>query len=173
MAFIGGFKPGEDGRDQTVALHFLNVTNLVQHGCTDHAEADPPVGETTEDLASALATLEPFEVAEAPSEFSRWGYDGMHLVLQVPELPTTVAGGQLSFTGCVDRELKSWIGRPLSYAFYGYGPGLIEEFWILDVDGQRLMVAADYYADTPPADMEELRAALDSIEFVVEPPSDS
>jgi hypothetical protein len=172
LAFIGGFKPGAGGRDQTVALHILNVTTVVQHGCTDHTGADPPVGDTPEDLASALATLEPFKVAEAPSEVSRWGYDGMRLVLHVPELPTTIGGGQLSFTGCVDRELKSWIGRPLSYAYYGYSPGLIEEFWILDVDGQRLVIAADHYADTPPADMEELQSVLDSIEIVVEAKSD-
>lgn len=148
LAFIGGFKPGEDGRDQTVALHILNVTNLVRHGCSDHAIAGP-IGDTTEDLASALATLEPFEVVEAPSEVSRWGYDGTRLVLQVPELPTTVAAGQLKFTGCVENEVKSWIGRPLSYAYYGYSPGLIEEFWILDVDGQRLVVATDHFPDTP------------------------
>lgn len=172
-AFVGGYKPGEGGREQTVALHILNVTNRVRHGCTDHAMADPPVGDTPEHLASALATLEPFEVAEAPSEVSRWGYDGVRLVLHVPELPTTIAGGQLSFTGCVERELRSWIGRPLSYAYYGYSPGPIEEFWILDVDGQRLVVATDHFADTPPADMDELQAVLDSIEFVVEPPSDS
>lgn len=171
-AFIGGFKPGQDGRDQTVALHILNVTNLVQHGCTDHAMADPPVGDTVEDLANALAMLEPFEVAEPPSEVSRWGYDGMQLVLQVPDAPTTMAGGQLSFTGCVDGELKSWIGRPLSYAYYGYSPGLIERFWILDVDGQRLVIAADHHADAPPADMEQLQAVLDSIEIVVEAESD-
>ena len=167
LAFIGGFKPGVDGRDQTVALHILNVTNLVRHGCSDHAIADP-IGDTTEDLASALATLEPFEVVEAPSEVSRWGYDGTRLVLQVPELPTSVAAGQLKFTDCVENEVKSWIGRPLSYVYYGYSPGLIEEFWILDVDGQRLVVATDHFPDTPPDDMDELQAVLDSIGFVVD-----
>ncbi len=168
VEFIPAFKPGEEGRDQTVALHILNVTNLVRDGCTDHAAASPPVGTTTEDLASLLASLEPFDVVEPPTEVSRWGYDGIRLVLQVPELPTTVAGGQLSFTGCIDRELKSWIGQPLSYAYYGYSPGLIEEFWILDVVGQRLVLAADRFADSSPADLEELQAVLNSIEIVVE-----
>jgi hypothetical protein len=168
VAWIGSFKPGEEGRDQTVALHVLNVTSLVRHGCTDHGMADPPVGSRVEDLATALTTLEPFQVVEQPAPVSRWGYNGMRLVLRTPDLPTTVAGGQLSWTGCQDRELKSWIGRPLSYAYYGYSPGLIEEFWILDIEGQRLVVATDHFPDTPPGDMEELDAVLDSIEIVVE-----
>ena len=86
----------------------------------------------------------------------------------MPELPTTVAAGQLRFTGCFGNEVKSWIGRPLSYAYYGYSPGLIEEFWILDVHGQRLVIAPDHFPDTPPDDMEELQAVLDSIELVVD-----
>jgi hypothetical protein len=49
-------------------------------------------------------------------------------------------------------------------AFYGYtGPGYTEEFWILDVEGIRLMMAAERSADSPEQDLEELTAILDSI----------
>jgi hypothetical protein len=49
-------------------------------------------------------------------------------------------------------------------AFYGYtGPGYTEEFWILDVEGTRLMIAAERSADSPQQDLEELNTILDSI----------
>jgi hypothetical protein len=49
-------------------------------------------------------------------------------------------------------------------AFYGYtGPGYREEFWILDVEGIRLMIAAGRSPGSPPADLTELRSILNSI----------
>jgi hypothetical protein len=47
----------------------------------------------------------------------------------------------------VDGKLKSWDGfidtAEEADASYGYtGPGFREEFWILDVEGTRLMIAA-------------------------------
>ena len=49
-------------------------------------------------------------------------------------------------------------------AYYGYtGPGYVEEFWILDVEGTRLMIAAGRSPGAPSEDEAELRAILDSI----------
>ena len=49
-------------------------------------------------------------------------------------------------------------------AYYGYsGPGDREEFWILDVEGTRLMIAAGRSPGSRPADLAELRTVLDSI----------
>ena len=48
--------------------------------------------------------------------------------------------------------------------FYGYtAPGYAEEFWILDVEGTRLMMAAGQSPDSPPEDVAERDAILDSI----------
>jgi hypothetical protein len=41
--------------------------------------------------------------------------------------------------------------------------GYTEEFWIVDVDGTRLMIAAERSRGTPPEDLDELRAILGSI----------
>jgi hypothetical protein len=154
-SFIGAFKPGEDPRDQTVQINIAIVTNLVTEGCSDHSAQSPPVGPTVDDLATALAELAPFELIEEPADVTMAGYSGKHLVWTVPD---TLVG-----TECQDAELKSWIAPPLSYAFYGYSPGLIEEFWILDVEGTRLMISAHRYADSSQADVDELQAVLDSI----------
>jgi hypothetical protein len=42
-------------------------------------------------------------------------------------------------------------------------PDRREEFWILDVEGTRLMIAAERSPGAPPEDLAEQRAILDSI----------
>ena len=155
-SMIGGFKPG-GSRDQTVQINIALVTNLVAEGCTDHSAQSPPVGPTVADLATALSELAPFELIEEPADVTMAGYSGKHLVWTVPDA--------LVESECQDGEVKSWISPSLSYAYYGYSPGLIEEFWILDVEGKRLMISTLRYADSSQADLDELQAVLDSIQI--------
>jgi hypothetical protein len=155
--WIGAVKFGDD--DGHVAVSITTVLNLVRHGCRDHSWADPPVGPSVNDLAAALADLAPFRVTSPPKDVTIYGYSGKHLELTVPDL---------HFDRCVDGQLKSWVGAidaaEEGDAFYGYtGPGYSEEFWILDVEGTRLVIAAERSRGSPPEDLAELRATLDSI----------
>jgi hypothetical protein len=161
--WFGAFK--EEGR---VSVSITTVRNVVRHGCRNHSPADPPVGPGVGDLATALADLAPFRVTSPPKDVTVYGYRGKHLELTVPDLPVTHEG----FTGCVDDNLASWIAAPHfgpppapeDDAFYGYtGPGYTEEFWILDVEGTRLVIAAGRSPDSPQENLAELRAILDSI----------
>jgi hypothetical protein len=45
------------------------------------------------------------------------------------------------------------------------GPGAIDELWILDVDGQILLMDGAYYAKTPAEHVDELQAILGSMSF--------
>lgn len=85
----------------------------------------------------------------------------------MPKLPVDGTGDDISFRGCVGGKLKSWVAAidtEPGDAFYGYtGPGYVEEFWILDVDGTRLMIATERSLGSPSEDVEELDAILDSI----------
>lgn len=168
--WIGASKSNDEGH---VGVSITTVVNVVRDGCRDHSWADPPVGPSVEDLAAALADLPPFLVTSPPEDVTIYGYSGKHLELTVPELPVEAAGGdRLRFTECVDGNLKSWVGAVDAAeegdAFYGYtGPGYSEEFWILDVEGTRLMIAAERSAGSPPADLAELDAILDSIRIEV------
>ncbi len=82
------------------------------------------------------------------------GYRGKHLELTVPNI---------DLTECIGSKLKSWIAPPYG-AFYGYtGPGYAEEFWILDVEGSRLVIAAERSPVSPAKDIAEMRTILDSI----------
>ena len=150
--------------DERVAVSITTVTNLVRHGCRDHRPADPPVGPSVDDLAAALADLAPFRVTSPPEDVTIHGYSGKHLELSVPDLPVGADPDDLSFVGCGDGNLHSWISPPNDGAFYGYGaPRNHEEFWILDVEGTRLMIVALRSAGAPREDVRELRTILDSI----------
>lgn len=153
QAWTGAFK--ETG-DQRVGVSIVTVTNLVVDGCADHGLADPPVGPTVDDLATALADLPPFVVTSPPSDVTIYGYSGKHLELAVPEI---------EFTDCVEDELISWDAPILSYPFHGYLPRLIEEFWILDVQGSRVVIVANWTPDSTPENIGEMRALLDSIQI--------
>jgi hypothetical protein len=163
--WIGAVKFAKDGH---VGVSITTVTNLVRHGCRDHSRPDPPVGPSVDDLATALADLAPFRVTAPPTDVTIYGYRGKHLELTVPDLPMEGRGDDRRFAECVGGQLKSWVD-PLSQpyegdAFYGYtGPGHTEEFWILDVDGSRLVIQANWSPGSPPEDMAEMRAILDSM----------
>jgi hypothetical protein len=163
--WAGTVKFNDDGGH--VAVSVTTVVNLVSDGCSDHSWADPPVGPSVDDLATALAALAPFQVTSPPKDVTMFGYSGKHLELTVPDLPVDGVGDRV-FTGCAGRQLKSWVApfdtaQP-GDAFYGYtGPGYSEEFWILNVEGTRLMIAAERSPGSPSGDLAELRTILDSI----------
>jgi hypothetical protein len=163
--WIGAAKSADDGH---VMVSITTVTNLVRHGCRDHSWADPPVGPSVDDLATALSNLAPFRVTSPPKDVTIYGYRGKHLELTVPDLPVEGQGDDRSFAQCVGGNLKSWVAAidtTPGDAFYGYNaePGRIEEFWILDIEGTRLMIEANWSPDSPRKDVAEMRALLDSI----------
>jgi len=161
--WIGAAKLSDVGH---VGLSVTTVTNLVTDGCRDHSWAEPPVGANVADLATALADLAPFKVTVAPSDVSIYGYTGKHLEWTVPDLPVDPSDPS-RFTGCVGSKLESWVAfvdTTPGDAFYGYsGPGYREEFWILDIDGTRLMIAAGTSPGSSSKDIAERDAILASI----------
>src|SRR3990172_11304248 len=154
--WFGAFKFAEDGH---VMINITTLINLVRHGCRDHSWADPPVGPSVDDLAAALADLAPFRVTSPPQDVSIYGYRGTHLELTVPNLPFEGEGDDGLFVGCTDGKLMSWVAAidtEPGDAYYGYtGPGYAEEFWILDVEGTRLMIAAGRSPGSPSEDLAE------------------
>ena len=162
-AFIGTFKDVGEGQDsQRVSVLIADIKNVTVHACENQISARPPVGPSVEDLASALALLPPFEVSSAPEAVTVNGYSGMHLQLRVPFDQPFGEGD--AFVGCVNSALASWIAPPLSFAFYGYtAPGETEDFWILDVDGTRVVIAAIATANASDELIAERQAILDSI----------
>jgi hypothetical protein len=165
--WTGAVRFADDGVGH-VGVTITSVTNVVRQGCHDHSLADPPVGPSVDDLATAMAHLAPFRVTSPPKDVNVYGYSGKHLAWIVPNLPVYGPPDGLQFRGCVDGNLKSWDANDDNDPFYGYtGPGYREEFWILDVQGTRLVIMAGRSAHSPSQALAEQQAILDSIQ--VEP----
>jgi hypothetical protein len=165
--WIGAMNHNDSGGH--VGLSITTITNLVRDACRDQRPAFPAVGPSVDDLATALTQLAPFEVSSPPSDVTILGYHGKHLQLTVPQLAISPAAplpnGKQGFTDCTNGELKSWIAPLLGGAFWGYNQevGHNEEFWILDVDGTRLVIQANQSPDSPAETIAELEAIFDSI----------
>lgn len=169
MSWFGAFKLGlaTDAPNSVVGFSIVNVTNVVQEGCTAHVAADPPVGPTVDDMATALATLSPFVLSKPPSDVTIDGFSGKHLELTVPDLTLGGSGDDTAFTDCTNGELWSWIGKPLSFANHSYShPGQVDEYWLLDVDGTRVMIGTLTSPGSSEGDLAELRSIVESIDIV-------
>jgi hypothetical protein len=147
-----------------VNLSITTVTNVTTDACLDHQPADPAVGPTVDDLATALSELSPFELTAPPSDVTILGYQGKHLQVAVPDGPFITCQGEW--------QLASWIspllGPPTDGAYHGYNgpePGLTEDFWILDVDGTRLVLEYNTSPDAPAEAVAERQAIFDSIQI--------
>lgn len=161
FAWTGTYKEQAGHDVQLVGLTIATVTHIVADPCSRHTWDDP--GPSVDDLVAALAALPGLEPTTAPTEVTAYGYHGRYLELTVPQLAHEPAAG---FTDCVGGYLYTYRGeaewgRTLS-RFY-QGPGQILEIWVLDVEGTRLLIEATRFPDSPPEDVDELQAILDSI----------
>lgn len=161
-SFNGAAKDVEGAHGiERVGAIFIRVDDLIIDGCTNHRPQSPAVGPSAAELAMALAALEPFEVVSPPTAVTAYGYSGQHVQVRVP-LDQPFADGR--FDGCQDGELRSWIANDGGGEFYGYtAPGDTDEYWILDVDGTRLVVYTLTSASASPELIAERQEILDSV----------
>lgn len=109
--------------------------------------ADVAVGPTVDELATALGEQTAYEATE-PTDVTLGGYSGKRMDLQ---LPSDVAS-------CNNGEFYPWSG-----SIYAQGPDNRWHLWILDVEGDRLVVMSTSFAGTPAEDLAEQQAIVDSI----------
>ena len=108
---------------------------------------DPPVGPTVDDLATALAN-QPQRGEAVPADVTIDGYSGKMVELSVPD--------DIDFANCDSGEFHSWEGR------FQQAPGQIDRVYILDVDGQRVVIDSHF---TPGTSEAELRRAASGAGF--------
>ena len=106
-----------------------------------------PIGPTVDDLANAFAAQTAYE-ASTPVDVTLGGYSGKRVELQ---LPSDVAS-------CDNGEFYPWVG-----SIYAQGPDNRWDVWILDVEGERIVVLGTYFPGTPAEDRAEQQAIIDSI----------
>ena len=110
---------------------------------------DPPLGPSVDELAEGLAA-QPFTDASAITDVTLSGYAGKHV--------------EYSFEGgdgdCARLARFSNV--------LGTREAIInehDEVWILDVEGQRIMIDAFWFSDVTDAELEELRGIVEAIEI--------
>jgi hypothetical protein len=152
-----------EGTDHWVGVTFWDVDEVFAHPCQWQGRRIQP-GPTVADLAKALAK-QPLRDATEPVDIVVDGFQGMQLEWSVP------AG--IDFTTCDQDEsegdhlFRSWTAARDSWASdrYQQGPGQVDRLWILDIDGERLVVDAMYMPSTEANDREELWQVMESIRF--------
>ncbi len=137
-------------------LRFQVFDTVYAEPCqNDNVAMNPQPGPSVDDLANALASLPGLQVTP-PTDVTFGGYQGKQLTLTAP-----ATGG----------PCRAWI-LPLG-ATNDMVAGEQQRVWILDVDGQRLVIDAPE-TSTVTADMKvDVQAVLDSIRIAPAPPSES
>jgi len=127
---------------------------------------DPP--STTADQIAAALAAQPSRDASDPVDVTVGGYPGKMVTLHVPDDAAFPPGG--GFADCFRGVYASYTleGRDADGTVpwrNHQGPGQIDTFWIVDVDGAIVIINAMYRADTPPDRIEEMRAIAESATF--------
>ncbi len=141
----------------TVALGFWDVGAVYSTPCRWAGKPMVAPGRTVDALASALAH-QPLRSAATPTDVSLAGYGGEYVELSVPT--------NIDFADCDEGVFESWTAEGWASDRYQQAPGQVDRLWILDVDGQRLVVDATYLADATTRERGELDHVVHSIRFL-------
>ena len=157
--------PGTDQPGPVIGLSVWDVGQVFRDPCHWQGNGvDPGPG-----VAALIAAL----VAQAkrnatkPTDVTLAGYAGRYLEWSVPADMKSSALSE--FDACdVDseghRDFNSWLGNGMGNR-YEQVPGQVDRLWVLDVNGQRLVVDATYSPDTTQADRNELAQVVASLRF--------
>lgn len=141
----------------TLIVSFWDVANVYATGCKWWSEPMVTPGRTVGDLARALATR-PLRHATRPRKVVLAGFHGKYLRWSVPE--------KIDFRRCGQGYFESWTAKGWSSDRYQQGPGQVDRLWILDVNGQRLVIDAAYMPEATGRQRAELDRIVHSIRFL-------
>ena len=114
---------------------------------------DPPPGPTVDDLVQAIVT-HPAWTATEPTDITIDGYSGQLVQFAIPmdvEMPT-------------DNRFYLVLDAG-GGGIWGWAPGQTFDWYIVDVNGERIVVDAFHYPDTSEEDLAAQRAVVESIQF--------
>jgi hypothetical protein len=164
--FVFKYHPGSN--DNLAKFGPMLVDNVYTGGCHWSGTAlVPPVGPTVDDLATALSA-QAGPGAAPPTSVTVGGHPGKKVELQIPE--------DLDVTTCDSDGDYPIFGRIVSDGGYGaqpytHGRGQHDTFYIVDVDGTRQVINANYLPTATAADRAELDQIVASIRFETTVPS--
>jgi len=143
-----------DGRG-FAGLLVLDVTGVMSYPCGSGESWRTPTPNGPDELAGALARMPRMHLVTPPEPVQRFGHPTTHLRLQATADARCPDGAALDIIDTVDDGV---IRSP--------GPGADLDLWVVDVGGDAMLVMASHLPGTPAGTLEQLRAMVDSIEFV-------
>ena len=135
--------------DEKAIVAYVTVDDLFADPC-DPEQGNLGVGPSADDLAEALAT-----------------YPGINVNSTTAVTISGFAGTRVDFTstdvGCPGGDASLWTTQPAGTdsSHPGAGAGL-QQFWILDVDGERLVIAVAAPVSAPPQRLEDVSSIVNS-----------
>jgi hypothetical protein len=123
------------------------------------ATTRPDTPATTVDEFVAAMSAQASRDATEPVDVTVDGYAGKSITVHVPD--------DANFAECDGATFGSWgmPGSDLSPFRYHQAPGQIDKLWVLDVDGELVVIDAAYYERTSQAVIDELEAIAGSASF--------
>lgn len=112
---------------------------------------DAPV--TTVDEAVTALASQASRDASTPVDVTVGGHAGKSITLHVPD--------DAVFSDCHQGEFRTLIEGP-DGARYAQDPGQIDKLWVLDAEGELVIIDAAYYEGTPQNVLDELDAIVKS-----------
>ena len=112
---------------------FWTVQDVVGDPCEGETTADADLGPTVGDLANAIVA-QPGQQTSRPKPVTIDGYSGLYLEVTIPRKPSRLAS-------CHASEYALWRNDDGDY-FRTVIPGTVNRFWILDLNGLRVVMCA-------------------------------
>lgn len=161
--FVHVLGPGEQ---VVLGVSVWDVGRVPRNPCHSIGHLYDP-GPTVDDLAAALAA-QPMRHATTPVGVTLGGFHGRYLRWSVPA--HMVVTGDSNFAGCDaraggHRDFVSWFGNGMGERWQQEA-GQVDRLWILNVDGQRLVVDATYSPATTQSQRAEEDRVVHSLRFV-------
>ncbi len=150
-----------------LGVSFWDVGEVARNPCHSIGHLYDP-GPTVDDLVAALEA-QLMRHATKPTDVTLAGYQGKYLEWSVPA--DMVVTGDSDFAGCDvqpdgRRNFVSWVGAGGVGERWQLMAGQVDRLWVLDVNGQRLVVDASYSPDTTQAQRDEEDRVVHSVRFV-------
>lgn len=153
--------PGEDRLAGVSAWHVGTVPSDPCHWSTTQV----PAGGTVDEVVRALLAQEVRAPSE-PAPVTVGGHEGLFIAWSVPA--DLVVTGDGDFEGCDEqgshRDYVSWFGAGTGER-YQQMAGQVDRLWILDVDGEVIVVDATHGPDATPEQIAELEAIVATVRF--------
>ena len=142
--------------DNGVTIRFYTIPNIAADPLSPAAgNLDPPVGPTVDDLAQAIVA-HPAWTATEPTDIRIDGRAGQLVTIMIPLDAPLPADGDGAYYLYAD---------PAGGGIWGWLPGQTFDWYIVDVDGERLIIDAFHYPGASNADLSAQRAVVESVQF--------